>query len=119
MGQNPNLTAFTSKIQVFCRPEWTKGGPHENEFWQFLKCKNDVPKQLGLKKSRWKNWVTSLVFISSSWFMVLKLSKIVFFLQFFTDVSKKSISLIAIYVYASEVTRFALLRNGVGYYAIT
>ena len=24
--QNPNLTAFTSKIQVFCRPEWTKGG---------------------------------------------------------------------------------------------
>ena len=80
MGQNPNLTAFTSKIQVFCRPEWTKGGPHENEFWQFLKCENDVPKQLGLKKSRWKNWVISLVFISSSWFMVLKLSKIVFFL---------------------------------------
>ena len=51
--------------------------------------------------------------------MVLKLSKIVFFLQFFTDVSKKSISVIAIYVYASESTRFALLRNGVGYYAIT
>ena len=51
--------------------------------------------------------------------MVLKLSKIVFFLQFFTDVSKKSIALIAIYVYASESTRFALLRNGVGCYAIT
>ena len=23
MGQNPNVTAFTSKIQLFCRPEWT------------------------------------------------------------------------------------------------
>ena len=25
-GQNSDLTAFISKIQVFCRPEWTKGG---------------------------------------------------------------------------------------------
>ena len=24
-GQNSDLTAYTSKIQVFCRPEWTKG----------------------------------------------------------------------------------------------
>ena len=30
-GQNANLTAFTSKILVFCRPEWTKGGPHVND----------------------------------------------------------------------------------------
>ena len=37
--QNPNLIAFTSKIQVFCRPEWIKGWPHENEFWQFLNAK--------------------------------------------------------------------------------
>ena len=34
-GQNPNLTVFTSKIQIFCRPEWTKSRSHENEFWQF------------------------------------------------------------------------------------
>ena len=25
-GQNLNLTAFTSKIQIFCRPEWSQGG---------------------------------------------------------------------------------------------
>ena len=25
-GQNSDLTAFTSKIQVFCRPDWSKGG---------------------------------------------------------------------------------------------
>ena len=50
--------------------------------------------------------------------MVLKLSKIVSFLQFFADISKKSKAVIAIYVYASESSRFALLENGVGYYAI-
>ena len=30
--QNSDLTACTSKIQVFCGPEWTKGRPHKNEF---------------------------------------------------------------------------------------
>ena len=44
-GQSPNLTAFTSKIQVFCRPEWTKEAKMENEF----------PKQLGLEKQM-KKW---------------------------------------------------------------
>ena len=41
--------------------------------------------------------------------MALKLTKIVYFLQFFA---------IAIYVYASESSRFALLENGVGCYAM-
>ena len=47
--------------------------------------------------------------------MVPKLSKIVSFLQFFPYVR----TVIAIYVYASESTRFALLENGIGYYLIT
>ena len=51
--------------------------------------------------------------------MVLKLSKIVFFLQFFADISKKSKAVITIYLYASESSRFALLENGVGYYAMS
>ena len=38
-GQSPNLTAFTSKMQVFYRLEWTKGSTHENEFWQFSNAK--------------------------------------------------------------------------------
>ena len=50
--------------------------------------------------------------------MVLKLSKIVSFLQFFVDISKKSEVVVAIYVYASESSRFGLLQNGVGYYAM-
>ena len=50
--------------------------------------------------------------------MVFKLSKLVSFLQFFADISKKSKAIIAIYVYASESSRFALLENGVGCYAM-
>ena len=51
--------------------------------------------------------------------MVLNLSKIVSFLQFFADVSKKSEAVIAIYVYASETSRFSFLENVIGYYAKT
>ena len=50
--------------------------------------------------------------------MVLKLSKIVPFLQFSIDISKKPKAVIAIYVYSSEGSRFALLENGVDYYAM-
>ena len=50
--------------------------------------------------------------------MSLKLTKIVYFLQFFADISKKPKTVKAIYVYASESSRFALLENGVGCYAM-
>ena len=50
--------------------------------------------------------------------MVLKLSKIVSYLQFLGDISKKPTADIAIYVYASESSRFTLLENGAGYYAM-
>ena len=50
--------------------------------------------------------------------MVLKLSKIVLFLQFFANISKKSKVIIAIYIYASESSRFAYLENGASYYAM-
>ena len=51
--------------------------------------------------------------------MVLKLSKIVFIFQFFADVSKKYKAVIAIYVYTSESSPFALLENGIVCYAMT
>ena len=50
--------------------------------------------------------------------MVLKLSKTTSFLLFFTDISKKSKAVIAIYICASESSLFALLESGVGYYAM-
>ena len=51
--------------------------------------------------------------------MVIKLSKTVSFLQFFADVSKKSKTATAIYVYASESSPFTLLETSIGYYAMT
>ena len=66
-----------------------------------------------------KNGVICLVFMSPSWVMVLKLSKTVSFLQTFTEVSKKSKAVIAIFVYASESSRFPVLEKGIGYYAMT
>ena len=41
------------------------------------------------------------------------------FLPFFADVSDRSKAVIAVYVYAFESSRFTLLENGIGYYAIT
>ena len=57
--------------------------------------------------------------MSLSWVIVVKLSKIVSFWQFLADVSEKPKAVIAIYVYASESSCFALLENGNGYYAMT
>ena len=50
--------------------------------------------------------------------MVLHLSQIVSFLQFFADSSKSSKAFVAIYVFASEISRFALLKNSAGYYVM-
>ena len=114
MGQKPNLTAFTSKIQVFCRPELTKGWPKKMNFDKFQMQKWGFLTVRGRKEDK-KNGLMNLVFLLPSWFMVHKLSKIVSFVQFFADISKTSKAVIAIFVYASECSRFAFLENGVGY----
>ena len=51
--------------------------------------------------------------------MVLKLSKIVVFLQIFSDVSNKSKAVITVYVHVLESSCFTLLENGIVYYAMT
>ena len=51
--------------------------------------------------------------------MVLKFSKTEHFLQFCADLSKKSKSIKAIYMYTSQRSRHALLENGIVYYAMT
>ena len=51
--------------------------------------------------------------------MVLKWSKKVHFLQFCADLSKISKSIKAIYINASERSRFALSENGIVYCAMT
>ena len=54
------------------------------------------------KKVDEKNGVICLVSIFPSWVMVLKLSKKVYFLQFYADLPKKPKSVKVIYIYASE-----------------
>ena len=56
-------------------------------------------------KSRWKNGFICLGFC--------------LFLQFFVDTSKINEAVVAIYVYVSESSHFALLENGIRYYAMT
>ena len=51
--------------------------------------------------------------MSLSSVMVLKLSETVYVLQLFAGVSKKSKSVKAIYVYASESSHFVLLESGI------
>ena len=51
--------------------------------------------------------------------VVLKLSKKVHFLQYCADLSKKSKSIEAVYIYASERSRYALSENGIVYCAMT
>ena len=62
-----------------------------------------------------KNGVICLVSMFPSWVMVLKLSKKVHFLQFCADLSKKSKSVKAIYIYASESSHYTLSENGMVY----
>ena len=66
------------KFRYFAEQNGPTGRPHEYEFWQISKAKISFLNSYGLT-GRCKNGVVCLV---------LKLSKIVSFLQFFADVSK-------------------------------
>ena len=62
-----------------------------------------------------KNGIICLVFMFPSWVMVCKLFKKVHFLQFCADLSKKSKSVKAIYIYASERSHYTLSENAMVY----
>ena len=66
-----------------------------------------------------KNGVICLVSMFHSWVKVLKFSKKVYFLQFCTDLNKKSRSIKAIYIYACGRSRYALSENSIVYHAMT
>ena len=68
-----------------------------------------------LEKVDEKNAVIGLVSMFPSWVMALKLSKKVHFLQFCADLSKKSKSVKAIYIYASESSHYTLSENAMVY----
>ena len=62
-----------------------------------------------------KDGVICLAFMFPSWVAVCKLSKKVHFLQFCADLSKKSKSVEAIYIYASESSYYTLPENAMVY----
>ena len=80
--------AFAQKLRYFTDQNGPKGVP-----WKWIlsifKFKNECYKQS--RKSSWKNGAICIVSMFPSPVMVLKLSKKVHFLQFCTDLSKKSI----------------------------
>ena len=76
--------SFCSKWKYFTDQNEPKRRSHKNEFWIFSKTKMNVTNSWS-RKSRWKNGVICLVSMFPSWAMVLKLSKKVYFLQFFVN----------------------------------
>ena len=79
-----------------------------SEYFQFQKW---MLQTVRTGKIDEKNGTIFLVSMFSSWVIVLKLSKKVHFLQFCADLSKKSKSVKAIYIYASKRTPYALSGN--------
>ena len=69
---------------------------------EVLQIQQWIPQTVGVQKVDEKNGTMCLVFFFPSWVMVLKLPKIVHFLQICADLSKKSKSIKVIYLYPSE-----------------
>ena len=88
------------KFRYFTDQNGPKGGPHENKFWQLSNTKMNIANSKS-SKSRWKNGAIFLVSFFPYWVVVLKLPKIVHFLQICADLCKKSNSVKA-YLYPSE-----------------
>ena len=70
--------------------------------FDYLQIKKWMLQTVRVEKVDEKIGVICLVSMFPSWVMVCKLSKKVQFLQFCADLSKKSKSVEAIYIYASE-----------------
>ena len=94
-------------------------GDHMKMNFEYFQIQKWILQTVRSEKVDEKNGVICLVSMFPSWVMVLKLSKKVHFLQFCADLSKKSKSIEAIYIYASERSRYALSENGIVYCAMT
>ena len=107
------IGSFFSKLRYFTKQNGPKGGPRENEFWLFSNTKMNVTNSSS-GKSRWKKWGHLSSFHVSFVSYGPKIVKKVHFLQLCADLSKKSKSIKATYIYASESSPSTLSENGVG-----
>ena len=87
---------FPQKFRYFTDQNGPKRGSHDNEFWHF--SNTNISRTVKAQNVYEKNGVICLVSFFLSWVMVLKLPKIVHFLQICPDLSKKSWSIKAIYI---------------------
>ena len=83
-------------IDVFYRPEYTKGATTSKWILNIFKFRNEYYKQIG--KRRWKNGVICQVSVFPIWVMVLNLTKKVHFLQF-APTSTRNLSLLKQFKY--------------------
>ena len=86
-------------------------GDHMKMNFEYFQIQKWILQTVRSEKVDEKNGVICLVSMFPSWVMVLKLSKKVHFLQFCADLSKKSKSVKAIYIYASESSHYTLSEN--------
>ena len=71
-GQNSDLTAFTSKIQLFCRPEWIKGRTSWKWIFDNFEIQKWISQTVRAQKVDEKNGAICLVYFFPSWGLVLK-----------------------------------------------
>ena len=90
-------------------------GDHIKTNFDYFQVKKWMLQTVSVEKVDEKIGVICLVSMFPSWVMVCKLSKKVHFLQFCADLSKKSKSVEAIYIYASESSHYSLLENAMIY----
>ena len=103
------IGSFYPKLRYFTDQDGPKGGSHQNGFLPFSN------KKKWMEKLAEKNGVICLVSMFPSCVMVCKLSKKVYFLQFCAGLSKKSTSVEAIYIYASESSHYIFSENAMVY----
>ena len=87
--------------------------------FEYFQIQKWILKTGRLEKVGQENGVICLVSMLLSWVIFFKLSKKVHFLQFCADLSKKSKSIKAIYIYTFERSPNTLSENGIVYYAMT
>ena len=91
-----------------------RGDPMKTNF-DIFQIQKWISQTVRAQKVDEKNGVICLVSFFPSWVMVLKLPKIVHFLQICADLSKKSKSIKAIYLYRSEKQHHDLSENSMFY----
>ena len=106
--------SFRPKLRYFTYQNGPKGD-HIKINFDYFQMKKWMLQTVRAKKVDEKIWVICLVSMFLFWVMVCKLSRKVHFLKFWADLGKKSTSVEAMYIYASEYSHYTLSENAMSY----